>query len=77
MAGLALAVGIGLDIANRATTPLDGVSAAAEKIAAGDLTVAVPETGYREAVHDGQRVQRDDRRAARPARPRGVLGEHA
>jgi methyl-accepting chemotaxis protein len=53
LAGLVLAVGFGWYIANRATTPLEGVSEAAEKIAAGDLTVRAPETGYREAVKMG------------------------
>jgi methyl-accepting chemotaxis protein len=49
-AGLVLAIGMGWTIASEATKPLTGISEAAEKIAAGDLTVTVPEAGYREAV---------------------------
>lgn len=50
LAGLVVAIWFGWTIANRATRPLEGVSAAAEKIAAGDLTVEVPQEGYREAI---------------------------
>lgn len=52
--GLVLAIAFGWTIANRTTGPLVGVSSAAEKIAAGDLTVEVPEVGYREAVAMGR-----------------------
>ncbi len=51
--GLTIAVGFGWMIANRASAPLGRVAAAAEKIAAGDLTVVVPQEGYREAVAMG------------------------
>ncbi len=54
IAGLAVAVGFGWFIANRATKPLEGVADAAERIAAGDLTVQVPEVGYREAIVMGE-----------------------
>lgn len=52
--GLLLAIGFGWTIANRAAAPLARVSAAAEKIANGDLTVEVPREGYREAIIMGE-----------------------
>ena len=48
--GLLVAIGFGWMIADRASAPLVRVSVAAEKVAAGDLTVVVPQEGYREAV---------------------------
>ena len=54
MFGIACSVGIGWVVAERATLPLTRVSAVAEKISAGDLTVQAPEVGYREAVTLGE-----------------------
>ena len=48
--GLALATALAAFASRITTGPIERVSAAAEKIAAGDLTTVVPAEGYREAI---------------------------
>ena len=51
--GLAFATMLGWFASSQVTGPIERVSAAAEKIAGGDLTTVVPAEGYREALTMG------------------------
>ena len=51
--GLALAGALGVGAARTITRPIVAVDKAADKVAAGDLTIRVPEEGFRESVQLG------------------------